>query len=1278
MATRRHFRSTIDDLERLFESSKGDRKVLKELREELNYRDRPRAKALAKKVAEQIAALSQPKPAGQTTKTGSPLPSGYEAPGPVPAGTLVTGNSLSNQTDGPKSPGSQPHSPIEGEPSPPEAQTRLPVDFGDATPQLAPEVETKPGPDSVLAAWLTLEVLTPQALPEARELETIGRTLVRLEEHPEPWKEQRYWRRGKERAVYWMVYLGELDLTKATEAILKIYPDDAADERSYVTGNTTLAVIVVDSHGRPVEDKTFLSSFAWGYGQVRAGRLKGLAGFPAAERAIKTELEKRLIRQDEEGKILPLSSADIVGAIGWLGKVLNLPDEEVIPTGIAIRVPQWGTYIEAPEPELLNSFFIEDLIKARSAFAGGQVGHTLSGYMGAAPTRERKDVVRDKDILAETLAPARVPLTRWPSPGRHPLVLMQQAAINHSVAELANDGLVAVNGPPGTGKTTLLRDVVAKVVLDRAIAMSRFDKPAQAFSHITSMKTGQAYTHLYQLDESLIGHEIVVASSNNKAVENISREIPASKAIASDLNPPARYFQSISDSIAAGKGAIADGATWGLAAAVLGNAANRNAFIQSFYWHKKRGMALYLKAVLGGDLPEEEEEEGEDVDEQKVLDVVTLEQPPRSEIEALDRWRAKRKEFLGRLKLVNTLQAEAQRGYDAVRQRSEAARRADEAKCAFLAAKQASVLALEKERIAKSLHAKCDEAERKSTADRNALDRLRPGFLARLFGTRSYREWRARMAAAHETLAKARSQMQSAAGAEHQAVQAAAAAKEKLETCELEERKADTALAQILTAIKALRAKLGTSLADEEFWSQADEMLQLQSPWISDEWQRARDALFVDAFTLHRAFIDAAAKPLRHNLRAALAVMKGRALKEPQEPARRSLWASLFMVVPVISTTFASTARLFGPLGKEQLGWLLIDEAGQAVPQAAVGALLRAKRAIVIGDPLQIQPVVTVSPKLIRSIFSEFRVDSEEWAAPDMSAQTLADRASWFGTSILTDDGEIWVGSPLRVHRRCENPMFKISNNVAYDGLMVYGTPPETSEIGRVLGESLWINTDGDATGKWVEAEGRIALQLLERLLNSGIEDPDIFFITPFRVVAQKLRETIRQNRSIADRLPGKVWEWTYNRVGTVHTFQGKEADAVVLVLGAPLDTSAQAGARHWAGHPPNLLNVAVTRARRRLYVIGNRQAWRNAGAFSHLAQMLPVLGQPRSPGVASEPSRTRRSPSSSGASAEATDERRHAARSFGPESPMYKTARCRVCGQPAIPGDDVCYQCGG
>jgi hypothetical protein len=1190
MATRRYFKSSVEELYKLFESSKDDLAVLKDLREELGHRNTNRAKVLVKKVAEQLAVPGQAKSASKlVAATSIKL---------APESSITATNVGNNITVSPSSTNnsnirfdSSLTARMEGKLSPSAKPVMVP-DFSDVVPQLAPEVETRPGPDSVLAAWLTLEVLTPQALPDARELEATGRTLVRLDEYPEPWKEGKYWKRGKERAIYWMVYLGELDLAKATEAILKIYPDDAIDERADVRGSTTLAVMVVDCQGRPVEDKTFLSSFAWGYGQVRAGRLKGLAGFAEADRAIKVELEKRLIRQDEDGKILPLINSDIVQAIGWLARLLNLPDDEVLRPGVAIRVPQWGTYNEPPEPELLNSFFIDDLVNARAAFSSGQAGRALSAFMGLLPARERQDVVRDKSIVAKTLAPSRMPLARWPGPGRYPLVLMQQAAINHSVAELVGAGMVAVNGPPGTGKTTLLRDIVAKVVLDRAIAMSKFDKPAQAFSHVTSMKTGQAYTHLYMLNESLLGHEIVVASSNNKAVENISREIPSITAISDDLNPPARYFQSISDAVAAGKDSITDGVTWGLAAAVLGNSVNRSAFIQSFFWHKKRGMALYLKTVSGGKLPKDDE-----------FDVITIEQPPRSEIEALERWYIARRAFLTKLKNVEALQKQAQDGYEAVHQRPEAIKRADDTTHKLFAARQAHTLAVEKEKIAKSLHVQAADTERKAAEDRTVIDRLRPGFFARLFFTRSHREWRAQMGVARDALTKARSQLKSAAGAEQQTVQEATLAKTNVGTSEIEKQKADASLAQIISTIEALRAKAGDNLADDNFWAQEDDSLQLRSPWTFEEWQKARDALFVEAFALHRAFIDAAAKPLLHNLRAALDVMKGRVLKEQQEMARCSLWASLFLVLPVISTTFASTARMFGPLGREQLGWLLIDEAGQAVPQAAVGAIWRAKRVIVIGDPLQIQPVVTTPPKLIRSIFSKFGVNTEEWAAPEMSAQTLADRVSWFGTNILTADGDIWVGSPLRVHRRCENPMFKISNHVAYDGMMVYGTQSGASSIGKVLGESYWINVEGNAVGKWSEIEGKLVLDLLRKLLDEGVKDPDIFFITPFRIVAHKLRETIRNARSIADRLPGKPWGWTNERVGTIHTFQGKEADTVVIVLGAPLDASL--GARRWAGHPPNLLNVAVTRAKRRLYVIGNREAWKSAGAFSHLAQLL-------------------------------------------------------------------------
>ena len=79
---------------------------------------------------------------------------------------------------------------------------------------------------------------------------------------------------------------------------------------------------------------------------------------------------------------------------------------------------------------------------------------------------------------------------------------------------------------------------------------------------------------------------------------------------------------------------------------------------------------------------------------------------------------------------------------------------------------------------------------------------------------------------------------------------------------------------------------------------------------------------------------------------------------------------------------------------------------------------------------------------------------------------------------------------------------------------------------------------------------------------------------------------------------------WVRDRIGTARTFQGGEAEAVILVLGAP--ERRHHGARMWAGGRPNLLNVAVSRTKSALYVIGHRAAWRTAGCFRVLDELLP------------------------------------------------------------------------
>ena len=130
--------------------------------------------------------------------------------------------------------------------------------------------------------------------------------------------------------------------------------------------------------------------------------------------------------------------------------------------------------------------------------------------------------------------------------------------------------------------------------------------------------------------------------------------------------------------------------------------------------------------------------------------------------------------------------------------------------------------------------------------------------------------------------------------------------------------------------------------------------------------------------------------------------------------------------------------------------------------------------------------------------------------------------------------------------------MFDISNKVAYDGLMVFGTPPRQA---IALPPSSWMHVESpEAEGHWIPAEGKVVEILIHDLIYQGVSADDIFLISPFRVVVRRLRQIASGSRI---------------KAGTIHTVQGKESDVVILVLG---------------GDP--------RRPKRRLYVVGNQNTW--------------------------------------------------------------------------------------
>lgn len=198
----------------------------------------------------------------------------------------------------------------------------------------------------------------------------------------------------------------------------------------------------------------------------------------------------------------------------------------------------------------LHSFFISDLEKAKKIDTDNLDMYLHGGKAQRVDLDSRSDSANFNPVaFAKILMPDNYPLGRYPSSTKFALSLMQQAAVNLAVG-FDNQQMRSVNGPPGTGKTTLLKDIFAEFVVKQAYDIAKMSE------HVIK---GTDATRYYEnasigvLPDNIIENEIVVASSNNGAVQNIVNELPIEKDIDEELLKDlkqADYFRMISNGTA--------------------------------------------------------------------------------------------------------------------------------------------------------------------------------------------------------------------------------------------------------------------------------------------------------------------------------------------------------------------------------------------------------------------------------------------------------------------------------------------------------------------------------------------------------------------------------------------------------------------------------------------------------------------------------------------------------------------------------------------------------
>ena len=882
-------------------------------------------------------------------------------------------------------------------------------------------------------------------------------------------------------------------------------------------------------------------------------------------------------------------AGDVYGYCGFTAEEIQLVKAETMPIN-----------------DLKSSFFLDDLQLVLHHIDKLKDNDKVLSYINSLNQDiEHYDLLKDTDQMRKWYNPKVLPYGRWPS--KFNLSLMQQIAVN--IAKENPKDIFSVNGPPGTGKTTLLKDIIASNIVERAAKFCESNHVNDIFEKVVG-RDGKSFYYNIPSDIAISG--MLVLSSNNKAVENITLELPNISSVEEGTNGSTLFHPDSSDKqvdlscFAEDKNYeyvksnevyftfLADRLAksteqWGLISARLGKKANITNFMS-------------VLNVLSSDMS-------------FIMRIPNVQ----------DAFESAKKQFQEQYNLVKALFSYVTTYEDNIKLVQELKFKIDE--------------------LQEEIHTIDEELSEYDTLDDDLLKLIehKNSIETKLIEYNNQRSifdklwhatnWSILKAMGNPTLLSVieeeTTKLQTIKGqldALHQLVNERESIINTKDGLLSDIKNLDGTVQGVEKTQQEILGTLKSSGKDTIHCFD-DIALKLMSSdgdraeahtaflYVCNYLNESRERLLYDALQLQKAVVMSDA--FRNNLK--LLSQYWGPLNEKKNLQKNfdldmifpALLNSLMIAVPVISSTFAAVERfLVNCKSESSLGTIIIDEAGQASPHMLVGALFRAQKAIVVGDPKQIEPVQTVQDLFVERIGGEGIC---KYRSKELSVQSLADAQNPFAGIIKNLDGsESWVGCPLVIHRRCKDPMFTVANELSYGGFMVNKTIDSDDPIDPCK-ESCWITYDASniefSTGKdrYIQVQGQIAFELIQKLRARNAKFKDIFIITPFKSVKYGFKTYME---SLSDDIVNWTKEdnkkdWLEDNIGTVHTFQGKEAKVVIYMLGCQSDGSAN-GAIKWVN--ANNVNVAFTRAKEYVYVIGDATKWAELNKNLAFAQRyLPI-----------------------------------------------------------------------
>ncbi|MBQ3805321.1 MAG: AAA family ATPase [Prevotella sp.] len=303
-------------------------------------------------------------------------------------------------------------------------------------------------------------------------------------------------------------------------------------------------------------------------------------------------------------------------------------------------------------------------------------------------------------------------------------------------------------------------------------------------------------------------------------------------------------------------------------------------------------------------------------------------------------------------------------------------------------------------------------------------------------------------------------------------------------------------------------------------------------------------------------------------------------LRDRAQELEMRINADLFNEARVVACTLVGAANKL--MVGQKFSTLFIDEAAQALEPACWIAIRRAGRVILAGDHQQLPPTIKCYEAMREGL-----------------GRTLMERIVEAQPECVT---------LLGVQYRMNDAIMKFSSGWFYEGKLQSDPSVRHRSVLDYETPIVWIDSEepeqyvGENHGRINKAEADLLLLHLQGYINKvGInrfleERIDVGIISPYRVQTHYLRQQIRQREEFR-RVRHLI------TVGTVDGFQGQERDIILISL-------VRSNEHGQIGFLSDLrrMNVAMTRARMKLLIFGNRATLSHCSFYQRLIEYIDSL----------------------------------------------------------------------